>query len=598
MPAEADNTSSSTSANASSSSQPSWIASKSRQYGHRLISRALRFGRWLNSPPGRGVLKCSIAYTIASLGTFASPLAHFLGRPGGKHVVATMTVYFHPARTAGSMIEAILIAIVAVLYAVMIGILSMATSVLVGNAWGLVTLAHALVVIVFIGGAFGFMGWVKQKMGNPLVNVASTLASLAIISVVTKENAVVDNIFSNDKVVQVFKMLVMGITSASAVNLLIWRVSARGLLRGSMTKVSNTLGDMLSMITRGFLCGAEDDVELAEFSAASTAYAALYPQMTKNLREAKFEHYFVGHEKIYVAERTIVKSMETLSQSIGGLRSASNTLFAFLEETSERQVPSPPHEDADAELPIASPPISPPEADRIARRDQLMRTISASFSPQTFFELFMTYLREPMSALTSEICDTLRAAQFGVESVEQAGRTNANLIEALRTFNDARSAALQELYDHPALQDHNLPKRQAELEQVAAACGHFTFSLQSLGEEMKKHIDALEDLKYARQHSGRSWRWMAWWTKGAKSAFRLDSLEEEGLVKPIRKSAIPRGIPDAMVQQRDTYGWKAAPGASRFVSLVSQKLLRLMRKLAKDESKFTRLEKDMQLLTS
>ncbi len=77
---------------------------------------------------------------------------------------------------------------------------------------------------------------------------------------VTKETAVLANVFSNQKIVQIFKMLIMGVASTTAVNLLVWRVSAVALLRESMKKASTSLGDMLAMITSSFLSGSEEDL--------------------------------------------------------------------------------------------------------------------------------------------------------------------------------------------------------------------------------------------------------------------------------------------------------------------------------------------------
>ncbi len=44
-------------------------------------THAGELARWLDSPKGRGILKCTLAYTIASLATFLSPLSDFLGSP-------------------------------------------------------------------------------------------------------------------------------------------------------------------------------------------------------------------------------------------------------------------------------------------------------------------------------------------------------------------------------------------------------------------------------------------------------------------------------------------------------------------------------------
>ena len=126
------------------------ISDRAHAAAHNVREGGARFLHWLNSPVGHGIIKCTLAYTLGSLATFWSPLSDFLGRPDGKHVVATLTVYFHPARSVGSMIEAVLIAIVAVAYAELVSILSMCTSVLFGGVLGMVPLAHALVLGVFI----------------------------------------------------------------------------------------------------------------------------------------------------------------------------------------------------------------------------------------------------------------------------------------------------------------------------------------------------------------------------------------------------------------------------------------------------------------
>ncbi|ETR97672.1 60S ribosomal protein L19 [Trichoderma reesei RUT C-30] len=538
----------------------------------------LRFVRWLDSPLGHGVLKCTLAYTIASLATFLTPLSNFLGTLDGKHVVATITVYFHPARSTGSMIEAVLIAVVAIAYAELVSILSMVVSVMVGSVLGLVTLAHVLVVVIFIGGGFGFMGWVKQKMANPLVNVGSTLASLAIISVVTKENAVVSNVFSNQKIVQVFKMLIMGITSTAAVNVLVWRVSARQLLRTSMAKATASLGGMLAAISASFLKGIEEEQLSADFTASSATYNTAYPQMLKDLREAKFEDYFLGRERIYMLERSTVKAIETLARSIGGLRSAANTQLSLLR--------------------LADRPGSPGQPPDILTSDNGDGGgDDDGATPSSLFKLFVDVMSPSMEALTQSLVVILREPPLGTapkDEVTISDELRQPLTEALCQFNEARADALQKMYTMIERENTTSRRIQAGLEEVAAACGHFSFSLQTFGEEMQKYLDVLDDLKYVSDHSKRSWRWVLWWRKNdvAAEGRKLSTLpfessaEAESLIKPIRKRDVPRGIPDSMVRRRDTFNWQAAPNSSRILSTISQSILKFARKIARDDILF------------
>ncbi|KAK0662512.1 Fusaric acid resistance protein-like-domain-containing protein [Cercophora samala] len=574
--------------------------------------------RWLDSPVGHGVLKCTLAYTLGSLATFWAPISDWLGRPDGKHVVATLTVYFHPARSAGSMIEAVLIAIVAVAYAQIVSILSMATSVLVGGQWHCVPLAHALVLAVFIGGGFGFVGWVKQRMGNPLVDVGSTLASLAIIGVVTKETAVLTGVFSNQKIIQILKMFFLGVSATTAVNLLVWRVSAISLLRDTMTKSSTSLGDMLALITSGFLSGSEEDVTSGEFAAASSSYTRVYPQMIKNLRESKFERYLLGEEKLYQLDRAVVRSMERLAQSIGGLRSAANTQFALLRESMMQGsgIMSPA---ASLYSPVlqrtlsntlksgkgfgilsaideASDESNEDERGRVKdRRRSDATTASIPFrNSSDIFELFINLLGPSMKSLAYTLSEVLRDPPFGTApdyEITINDHFRQSLTDALTLFNGARADALQELYKHIELDRTRSASIQADFEEVAAACGHFSFSLQAFGEEMQKYLDVLDDLKFANEHRSRSWHWMKWWGNrrgynNRKITLPFDNSERETLIKPIKKSQMPRGIADSMVQRRDTYAWSAVPGTNKVIATLSQKLLRVLRQVARDDIRF------------
>ena len=143
------------------------------------------------------------------MATFIPAIAAVLGQGDGKHMVATVTVYYHPARSIGSMFEASICAAVAFLYAAFISFSSMGVSIFFGKTLDLIVLGHVLVLIVFCGAGLGFVGWIKQRLSHPLVNISCSLTSLAIITVLTKEGAVQAAEFSDDKVTQVMIMILM-----------------------------------------------------------------------------------------------------------------------------------------------------------------------------------------------------------------------------------------------------------------------------------------------------------------------------------------------------------------------------------------------------
>jgi len=293
-------------------------------------NRAIQAWQFAKSETGRGVFKCSVAYLIGSMGTFIPAIAATLGQQGGKHMVATVTVYFHPARSIGSMFEAMLCAVVAFAYAVFICFSSMGVSIFFGKTLDLVVVGHVLVLIIFCGGGLGFVGWVKQHLDNPLVNISCSLTSLAIITVLTKEGSVQAAEFSDDKVVQVMIMILMGVAASTAVSFLMWPVSASKNLHQDLVMVTDCFGELLTMITKGFLTGSEEELQAQPFLDTIAKYKKASSSLTKNLRNAKFEHYLAGTERELHLNADLVDCMQRLGQNIGGLRSAATTQFLLL----------------------------------------------------------------------------------------------------------------------------------------------------------------------------------------------------------------------------------------------------------------------------
>ena len=589
---------------------------------HNLISAVHLAWAWLRSPNGKAVLKCSLAYLLGTMGTFFPPLAAFLGQRDGKHIVATITVYFHPARTVGSMLEAVLISFTAVLYGQLLSFISMMTSVLLAGHLGQVVLARLVVLFVFIGGGLGFVGWVKQKFSRPLVNVACTLTSIAIISSITKEEIAYEGHFTTEKIEQVFKMLVLGITISAAVNMLVWRSSARRDLRRALSFAVVSLGDMISMISRGFLNGTEDEVHSVHFNKVSSQYAAAHATISASLRESKFEYYFVGCEKQYHAAKVIVSCIEKLSHAVGGLRTACDTQFVLMKET--------PHTDVESVVSPRGMPTRPGLNRTISsflrinrERAAALEAISESTEtttttpvlspepifpepadpppmfrmPSDIFDVFILRLGPSMKSLAYTLSEILREPPFlpnnGGFKIFVNPNFKTSLGEARSLFDRARAAALEELYRSIELDRSRSEKIQADIEEVAAACSHFSYSLQSVAQEIEAYLDAVDAFKLVVDSRVRSWDWLRFWQhvwRPRRPAIFLDDSEVQGLlepneVRPLRKSAVPRGIPDAMLKQRDYYSWAASPNVGGLTKRVSLVALRFMRFLTRDDSK-------------
>jgi hypothetical protein len=94
-------------------------------------------------------------------------------------------------------------------------------------------------------------------------------------------------------------------------------------------------------------------------------------------------------------------------------------------------------------------------------------------------------------------------------------RFRSSLTDAIELYNGARKDALNLLYKNKDLNATRPQALEADFEEVAASCGHFSFSLQDLAEEMKAYLDILEELRVEsnRPFWRRSWDWLKLWRR-------------------------------------------------------------------------------------
>ena len=125
------------------------------------------------SKTGLGILKCSLAYLIGSLATLVPAISSLIGhKQDSKHMVCTVTVWFHPARSIGSMHEATVLAIIGLLYSGFISITSMGISVFFGQR-DLLVLGHVIVLVIFLGGG-------KQTLSQICYCFLSVMPSMSV----------------------------------------------------------------------------------------------------------------------------------------------------------------------------------------------------------------------------------------------------------------------------------------------------------------------------------------------------------------------------------------------------------------------------------
>ncbi|KAJ5169325.1 Brefeldin A-sensitivity protein 4 [Penicillium coprophilum] len=550
----------------------------------RTHDKWMQTNQFIRSEPGIGILKYSLAYLAGSLATFIPAVSALLGHQDGKHMVATVTVYFHPARSQGGMFKALICAFLAFCYSSLLTITSMFVEMFFQDTLELPVLGHAVVLIVFCGGGLGFVGWTKQRLGDPLVNVACSLTSLATITILTKEGAVQSGDLSLAKIFQVLKMVVMGVIAVMVVSFFVFPISARQKLRSNLVTVTDTLALMMALITESFLSGTEEVLSSAEFVDAEARHRKAYSQLDRLVREAKLEHYVAGTEK--------------------SLRNAAALQFSLIRETIARESGSPEdqqgsstHVDYFTPLerswsfpdgsflePIVERPeeeLSPGASIRSHQLGSGESTPRPTLLPADIFTIFISHLGPSMRSLAFTLKEIFKEIPFGPAPnyrVSVNGRLRISLDRALDLYKESRQATLASLYQQKETMKLKTREAEADLEEVSASCSHFSFSLLEFGEQLKEMLSILDELQLEVEErpNGRTWSWLKVWqwsrtTEAAKLAsFGAGTRDDTKYAIKVGAGAAIYALPAFLPSTRPFYGrWRGEWGLLSYMLVCS-----------------------------
>lgn len=287
-------------------------------------------------PVTKGVAKCVIAYFIASLFTYspylASIMAHSLPNHdpdalvpfSNLHMLATVAVYFHPARTFGSMLEADIFALVAFIFSMGLSMLSMLVARHLHD-FGLASFSNFVTVFVFLGGGMAFVGWTKLTVGKPTFNTACSLVYVSTFTIMVREGSTHLGRFETDKIWQVSLVILTGTLVSNLVCFLCWPQRATTKLIDDMSRTLDAYATLLKLLTRTFLLEDPTNVHIrsSRLKAAVQAHQTTFTSLRRNLDEAKYEAAFDarlrGRSDLF---EEAVSSLNRLGQHLSGLRSS------------------------------------------------------------------------------------------------------------------------------------------------------------------------------------------------------------------------------------------------------------------------------------
>ncbi|KAJ3519837.1 hypothetical protein NMY22_g13018 [Coprinellus aureogranulatus] len=301
----------------------------------------------------RNTLKCAIAYLIASLFTFEPHLSALFsglvsygnsGDPSERlplpsgHMVATIAVYFNPAKTIGAMIEADLFVLMGLVYTSIVSLGAMAMYWFFELKPGWEWMAD-LVVLTWIGLSMSVIAFLKVWMANPSFNTACSMMAIIIFVVIVKEGGW-------EMLLQVSTIVLTGSTISNLVCWFIWPQSATTNLQVNMLKTLDSFSTVLSMLTKLFLL--EDDTrDPSKLQKAVQNHQNSFTSLKKDLGEAQSEWFYrdfnIGDDSNskgtsilrneFASHRgyeDAVQSMNRLAQHLNGLRSGTSLQKEFV----------------------------------------------------------------------------------------------------------------------------------------------------------------------------------------------------------------------------------------------------------------------------
>ncbi|KAH9857292.1 hypothetical protein C2E23DRAFT_807373 [Lenzites betulinus] len=286
------------------------------------------------SPVYRNIAKCCIAYFIGSLFTFSPYLSGFIaditgGDPGDRlpspsgHMVATIAVYFNPAKTLGGMLEADVFCFMGLLFATFLSLTSMTVYWFFELQSGWEWLADILVLLM-IGVGMSTVAWMKVWMAKPSFNTACSMTAIILFVVIVKEGGL-------QTLMQVAFIVIVGALISNVVCLLIWPQRATKNLQNNMTQTLDSFSTLLGMLTQTFLLEELHGFSADRLQRAVASHQASFTSLKKSLDEAHSERFFGGPGRVGgraqlrgssgQAYQDAVDSLNRLGQHLNGLRS-------------------------------------------------------------------------------------------------------------------------------------------------------------------------------------------------------------------------------------------------------------------------------------
>ncbi|KAL6453931.1 SPAC26F1.08c Uncharacterized protein C26F1.08c [Candida maltosa Xu316] len=485
----------------------------------------------------RNVFKCSMAYLLASLGVYYTPFDEFLGNTDSKHVIATVAVYFHPARTKGSMTQTLIFVVLSIVYSFSVSFGCRVVSAFFYRE-GADEVSH-IIDLIISSVALGVLSFMKQKVNKQTFNTACSLACISIVACIVKEGSTNSGKIPLPRIESTFQVVVCGCIIAVGCCYLIWPVSAVKELQSTLNDSYNLFSQVISILVRRFVAGEQftpKDTEIIEKLKSNIK------ALSEQLEEAQYELYVSGKEKEWEFFQKLVTSTVSLARHLQALSAATRMQSTLLHENCHTVSGTPSIQSfSTEEIRLSS------SVENMAHIVPQPTNQEAHNSLQ-LFDLFVFYLAPSIKSLVFTIKGVLSEVpfeNFSEENPNQFASTTTlqySLESAIKLFEEKQEESFDKLYSQRLFQQNTEFAFRTDQEEVAACCGNFSSLLSQFSRELLQFIRLSEQYDEVCSES-RSWRWMKFWGKGSTPTrvepnslhAALDDLRGQYGVKPIKQ---------------------------------------------------------------
>lgn len=478
----------------------------------------------------KSVLKCSIAYFLASLGVYWLRFDDLLGRTDSKHVVATVAVYFHPSRSKGSMHQSLLFVICSLLFSFSMTFFCRLILRSFFNH-GEDEICYAIDLIV-ASLSLGCIAYMKQKINKQTFNTACSLASISIVACIIKEGSTNASEIPVDRFIGTIIVVVTGCTISVLCCYLIWPVSAVEQLRKGLNDSYNIMSGLLSITANRFLNGENITAKDIEF----------FNRLNKNitslnslLEEAQYELLLRGREEEWKLFVKLVSLTKALARHVQALRSSVEMQWELLHENDGTENNNNSN-DADS--------VSSDES--IDSRIHLSQSIEnmskiqsgtntsdvpnyTASNPAQIFDLFVYYLAPSMKSFIFTIKNILSEVPFENQCSGKFATTatfQRSIDSALDLYKEKQAESFERLYSQEIFHKKDSNHQflfNTDQEEVTACCGNFSSLLGEFARTLNGFLKLTERYEETTQCK-RSWNYLynSLWHQGTSEQGRKD----------------------------------------------------------------------------